>query len=87
MPTREYEDAKKRNFEPIRQLLLNREVPFEPEALLDSNWAQKLASTFARMPEMQETRFEQKPLSGVQLAATLYLPERVELEGDTIISG
>ena len=85
MPTREYEDAKKRNFEPIRQLLMNKGVPFEPDALLDSNWAQKLASTFARMPEMQETRFEQKPLSGVQLAATLYLPERVELEGDTII--
>ena len=85
MPTREYEDAKKRNFEPVRQLLMQKGVPFEPEALLDSNWAQKLASTFARMPEMQETRFEQKPLSGVQLAATLYLPERVELEGDTII--
>jgi hypothetical protein len=85
LPTREHEDAKRRNFEPMRRLLVNKGVPFEPDALLDSKWPQKLASTFAAMPEMQETRFEQKSLSGVQLAATLYLPERVELEGDTII--
>ena len=85
MATREQENAKRQNFEPMRQLLLNKGVPFDPDDLLDPNWQQKLASTFARVPEMQETRFEQKPLSGVELAATLYLPERVELEGDTII--
>lgn len=83
--TSEQQAAKRRNFEPMRQLLVEKSVPFEPDVLLDSNWPEKLTSAFTAMPEMQAIRFEQNPLRGAQLAGTLYLPEHVELEGDTII--
>jgi hypothetical protein len=37
------------------------------------------------MPEMQETRVVSERIKGVYMADTLYLPEKVELTGDTVI--
>src|SRR5262249_13833618 len=78
-------ESRKANFQYARDLLLLKGVPFDPDLLLDSDWPAKLAPVCERMPEMQATRFEREPLDGLQLAGTLYLPERVELQGDTVI--
>jgi hypothetical protein len=81
----EKQALRKRNFEPFARLLRSKQVPFEPEMLLENNWPKKLAPIFDQMPEMQEARYRAEPLAGVQLADTLYLPERVEIVADTII--
>lgn len=74
------------NFRHGRDLLLQKGVPFEPEELLDLGWQKNLRARFAEMPEMQETRvLLGGQLQGVHLADTLYLPEKVELIGDTVI--
>ncbi len=79
------QESKKRTFEPARQLLLQKRVPFDPDVLLDEHWPAKLAPVFAQMPEMQEVRYLAKPLGGVELADTLYLPEKVQVTGDLVI--
>ncbi|HKY03791.1 MAG TPA: hypothetical protein VJQ56_02820, partial [Blastocatellia bacterium] len=76
---------RKRNFEPIRKMMMEKGVPFDPDVLLSADWPTRLAPVFARMPEMQTVRYHKLPLAGVQLAGTLYLPEKVQLAGDTII--
>jgi hypothetical protein len=74
------------NFKRGRDLLLQKRVPFEPEELLDPNWQKNLKSRLAQMPEMQETHvIFTGQMEGVNLADTLYLPEKVELTGDTVI--
>ncbi|HEX8709927.1 MAG TPA: hypothetical protein VF723_16930, partial [Pyrinomonadaceae bacterium] len=77
-------ERRRRNFRAARDLLLRKGVPFEPNVLLEDGWQQRLAPAFARMPEMQLVRSGGARLKGVQLADTLYLPERVELTGDTV---
>jgi len=77
--------AMKRDFEPARRLLLNQGVPFDPDLLLEPNWKSALAPVFAQMPEMQISRYQGGPLSGVELADTLYLPEKVQLSYDLVI--
>ncbi|HEX8846107.1 MAG TPA: collagen-like protein [Pyrinomonadaceae bacterium] len=79
------EERRRKNFKSSRDLLLKKGVPFEPEELLKDGWQKKLAPVFAQMPEMQVARFGGNRLKGVQLAGTLYLPERVEIIGDTVI--
>lgn len=78
-------ERRRNNFKAAREMLLQKGVPFEPEDLLAAGWQKKLAPVFAQMPEMQITRFGGKRLKGVQLADTLYLPEEVEIAGDTVI--
>lgn len=75
----------KRNFEPVALLLRAKKVPFDPEVLLERNWPEMLEPVFAQMPEMRQSRYLEGPLRGVQLADTLYLPERVEVREDTVI--
>ncbi len=75
----------KKNFEPARVLLQERGVGFEPEELLDPDWRKKLAPKLAQLPEMYVTRQASKRIKGVQLADILYLPEEVEITGDTVI--
>lgn len=78
-------ESKKRNFVIANNLLRGKSVPFEPEALLEDDWQQTLAPAFAQMPEMQEVRYVAEPLGGVELADTLYLPEKVQLFDDVVI--
>ncbi len=75
----------RRSFQVAHVLLSAKNVPFEPEVLLERGWPTKLEPIFARMPEMQQVRYLEEPLKGVQLADTLYLPERVELVEDCVI--
>ena len=78
-------ESRKRNFEIANNLLLRKGVPFDPEVLLQDDWQKTLAPLFAQMPEMQEVRYLAKPLVGVELADTLYLPEKVQVTGDLVI--
>lgn len=80
----EYEN-RRRMFQPGKALLEQKAVPFEAEALLDPEWRDKLDAKLSQMPEMQVQRRLGKALKGVQLADILYLPEKVELTGDTVI--
>ncbi|MEW6211453.1 MAG: hypothetical protein AB1631_24015 [Acidobacteriota bacterium] len=78
-------EARKRDFEPVRRLLIEKGVPFDPDVLLSQDWPARLAAVFAQMPEMQEVRYHKGSVKGVMLAKTLYLPEKNEMTGDTII--
>lgn len=73
------------DFKPARDLLLKKGVPFEPELLLSTSWKELLASKLAKVPEMQRVRRLGRQIKGVQMADVLYLPEKVELTGDTVI--
>ena len=78
-------EKKRASFKSGRDLLLKHGVPFDPDLLLEPGFKKRLARVFATMPEFQETRVVEKQMKGVQLADTLFLPERVELTGDTVI--
>ncbi|HXD33465.1 MAG TPA: hypothetical protein VN643_20245 [Pyrinomonadaceae bacterium] len=73
------------NFKRGRELLQEKGVPFEPEELLNPNWHKNLKLSLSQLPEMQAIRVVGKQIKGVHLADTLYLPEKVELTGDTVI--
>ena len=78
-------DRKIANFKKAKELLIKKRVPFDPDILMTLNWRQKLSPHFAEMAELQEMKIGPSKLKGVQLAHTLYLPERVELVGDTVL--
>src|SRR5258708_20594189 len=73
------------NFKPARELLQRKGVPFVPDLLLSTRWKELLAPKLGEMPEMYMVRRLGNRLKGVQLADIMYLPEKVELTGDTII--
>ena len=52
---------------------------------MEPGFQKRLAPVFAKMPEFRETHVVGKQMKGVQLADTLFLPENVELTGDTVI--
>jgi hypothetical protein len=81
----EMKERIRHDFQKGRVLLQEKFLPFEPEDLLENDWRQKLESRLAVIPEMQQNRRGGLRLQGAQLANTLYLPEKVELTGDTII--
>ncbi len=73
------------HFDNARRALLDKGVPFNPDDLLDDEWATKLKPALDSMPEMQNVRYETAPLKGAYIADTLYLPENVELSDHTVI--
>lgn len=78
-------DPKREAFKSGRDLLIKKGVPFEPNVLLESNWREQIAPVVGQMPEMSEVRRAPEKLSGVHIADTLYVPEQVQLTGDTVI--
>jgi len=79
-------EERRKAFTKTRELLVQRNVPFDPDALLTSTWRQDLKNAFARMPEMQVDRWETSGrLEGVQFARNLVLAEKTRLTGDTVI--
>jgi len=78
-------ENRKRNFEIANNLLRRKGVPFDPEVLLEAHWQQTLAPVFAQMPEMQEIRYNGEALGGVELADTLYLPEKIQVLDNLVI--
>jgi hypothetical protein len=77
--------VRRENFKSGRELLLTKRVPFDPDELLRDGWTEKLKPTLDNMPEMHETHYEPAPMKGAYLADTIYLPEKVQLSGHTII--
>jgi hypothetical protein len=78
-------ESKRESFKSGRDLLRKRGVPFDPDLLLEPGFNQRLAPAFAAMREFSESRLIGKQIEGVELANTLFLPETVELTGDTVI--
>jgi hypothetical protein len=79
------EDKRRKDFAKAKGLLVEKKVPFDPEIMLTPHWRKTLKSTFDQMPELQQVRRGRSRLNGVEMAHTLYLPEKVRLEGDTVI--
>lgn len=78
-------EARRESFKSGRDLLRKHGVPFDPDLLLEPGFKRKLGPTFAAMREFKESRLVGNQIEGVELADTLFLPERVELTGDTVI--
>ncbi|HWS55479.1 MAG TPA: hypothetical protein VN228_15180, partial [Pyrinomonadaceae bacterium] len=76
---------RRENFKSGRDLLVRRNVPFDPDLLLEDGWQTDLAATFDAMPEMRTPKWAGRKIRGAQLAGDLYLPEKVELTGHTVI--
>ncbi len=76
---------RRQNFTSGRELLLDKGVPFDPDELLRHGWSRKLSNVLDGMPEMHQARHETAPLSGAYMADTIYLPEKVQLSGPTVI--
>ncbi|HEX8719424.1 MAG TPA: hypothetical protein VF736_02170 [Pyrinomonadaceae bacterium] len=69
----------------VQRALLDAKVEFEPHILFTRNWRQRLRPHLARMPEMRKQVFHSGVLKGAKFADTLHLPEKVSVEGDTVI--
>ena len=82
---REKIEQKKASFKSGRDLLLKHGVPFDPDLLMEPGFQKRLKPVFDKMPEFRETHVVGKQMKGVQLADILFLPENVELTGDTVI--
>jgi hypothetical protein len=78
-------ESSRKNFEPVRRMLIKAGVPFEPSILLTQKWRNHLGRQLSTMPEMQKVKRVTRPLKGVYLAHTLYLPAEVRIAGDTVI--
>jgi len=83
--TQEALERRRESFKSGRNLLSAHGVPFDPDLLLKRDWKKQLAPAILQMPEFKETRKGASKLEGVQIADALYLPEKVELTGDTVI--
>ena len=81
----EMQEKRKRSFEIANTLLRRKGVPFDPEVLLQDHWQKTLAPVFAQMPEMQEVRYLDSLRGGVEIADSLYFPEKVPVLDDVII--
>lgn len=85
-PDQELKLQQRRDFTRSRELLSRKNVPFEPDDLLDADWREKLSLSFAQMPEMQrDRRVTSNRLAGVYIANKLSLPEKME-ESRAILS-
>ncbi len=82
---RQAEERKETAFKPTRELLLKAGVPFDPDILKDPEWRRKLAPQLRGLWQMFTPRRLGRRLGGLQLADTLYLPEKVDLTADTVI--
>jgi hypothetical protein len=78
-------ERRKAAFRKGRDLLAGKGVPFDPDELLDPGWKERLKPVLDQMPELQMVRQGDAKLKGLQMAHTLYLPDNIELEGDTVI--
>jgi hypothetical protein len=83
-PEADKQMQKRAAFKTGHDLLVNKRVPFDPDILLEDNWREQVGPYLKDMPEMSQARWVSK-LKGAQLADTLYLPEEVQLTGDTVI--
>ena len=79
------EVAERRAFQRIRMKLEEKGVPFDPEILLEPDGTAAVRLVADQIPEIRENRVLDGNVKGVQIADTLFLPEKVELTGDTLL--
>lgn len=60
-------------------------VPFNPNDLLDYRKKSCVLDALKQLPEFRGSEFTEKTIRGVKIADALYLPERVQLSGDTVL--
>ncbi len=72
-------------FKKGRDLLLRENLPFYPDLLLSKGWRNKIKVHINQIPKFREVRHVGRYLSGAYIAHTLYIPERAELKGATVI--
>jgi hypothetical protein len=84
-PSQDNYEQKRADFKSGRELLIRKGVPFDPDILLEDDWRERVNPFLGQMPQMSRARRMSNKLSGAHLADTLYLPEKIELTGDTII--
>ena len=75
-------ELKRQRIESLRKALVESGVAIPPDSQLNER---PLAQYLDALPQMHEARYETKALKGVYIADTLYLPEHVDLAGDTVI--
>lgn len=74
------------SFKKGRQLLIDHGLPFEPNEMLDFKNIKHAFQKLEGVPEFHVSeRLEGNRLKGVKIVDTLYLPEKVRLEGDTVV--
>ena len=76
---------RKAAFKKGRELLLPKNLPFDPDELLERGWQQRLKRALDQVPDLQVVQQGSNKLKGAHLAHTLYLPDNIQLTGDTVI--
>jgi len=66
-------------------LLLKENLPFDPNILLTRDWRSRIGKYLAQIPRLLDIRQTGRNLKGVYIAHTLYIPEKAEIKGDTVI--
>lgn len=74
-----------RGFQKGRALMLKAGLPFEPNELLDYKNRRQVIAKLDRLPEFKNSEVVGRTLEGVKIADTLYLPEKIDLVGDTVL--
>jgi hypothetical protein len=69
----------------MSNLLTKKKVPFEPTILFARNWKSRVRPYLESMPEMSKTETLPQKFGGAKIANIVYLPDKIELTGDTII--
>lgn len=67
------------------KLLMKEKVPFEPTLLFTRDWKSRVRPHLQAMPQMGKTETLPPRFGGAKIANILYLPEKVQLTGDTVI--
>lgn len=69
----------------MHNLLTKKKVPFEPTILFARNWKTRVRPYLEWMPEMSKTETLPRKFGGAKIANIVYLPDKIELTGDTVI--
>jgi hypothetical protein len=73
-------------FQKFRKLLIAEGVPFEPNILLESNWQELLSKASPNFVSTRSSmRVANAKMKGAVIADSLYLTDKTEFTGDTII--
>jgi hypothetical protein len=69
----------------MSKLLAKEKLPFDPTILFARNWKSRVRPYLQLMPEMSKTETLPQRFGGAKIANIVYLPDKIELTGDTII--
>jgi hypothetical protein len=69
----------------MSNLLSKTNVPFDPSILFARNWKSRVRPYLQSMPQMLNTETLPQRFGGAKIANIVYLPDKIQLTGDTII--